>query len=269
MTKPGNRFKNLSGTRVGKLLIQEPLHSRSGCWYWKCLCDCGNIKILSSTQLSSKHYSSCGCYRRDFRLVKDSAQKRLFKDYKTHAVVKNIEFKLSYDEVVKLTGSSCFYCGIEPSTIKQARGHVYLYNGIDRVDNLKGYEVDNCVPCCSTCNYAKRAMSKAQFISWIRRVYITQYHKVTSLTPGQLIDLLFTTDYKCWWAQEKLLDESLSDEERAKEARKAQEYNAKRTKLMRTIDEVFDYTDDTNTEKTYSQGNIDEKDNYTYFKEKE
>ena len=136
------------------------------------------------------------------------------------------------------------------------------------MDNEKGYTFDNVVPCCSICNYAKKSMSKEQFLQWIKRIYINQYRKVTNLTPGQLIDLLFTTDYKCWWAQEKMLNMNLSEEERADEARKAQEYNAKRTKLIRTIDDVLDFSEDTNTEKTYSDGIIDKDDNHTYFNNK-
>jgi hypothetical protein len=57
-------------------------------------------------------------------------------------------------------------------------------------------------------------------------------------------------------------------EKSAQAAVRAQEYNAKRTKLMRTIDSVLDFSEDTNTEKTYSDGTIDETDNYTYFKDK-
>jgi hypothetical protein len=109
-------------------------------------------------------------------------------------------------------------------------------------------------------------MTVDQFLRWIKRIYITQYHKVTSLTPGQLIDLLITTSNKTWWAQEDLMKYKDSDPDKSAQAAvRAQEYNAKRTKLMRTIDSVLDFSDDTNTEKTYSDGSIDEKENYTYF----
>lgn len=84
---------------------------------------------------------------------------------------------------------------------------------------------------------------------------------IETKTPGMLIDELFTTDYKCWWAQEKLLDENLSIDERVNQARKAQEYNAKRNKLIRAIDEVLGFLDSSPTEKTYPEG----ADNYTYF----
>jgi hypothetical protein len=39
-------------------------------------------------------------------------------------------------------------------------------NGIDRVDNTKGYSVDNCVPCCRRCNVAKADMTPDQFLGW-------------------------------------------------------------------------------------------------------
>jgi hypothetical protein len=38
---------------------------------------------------------------------------------------------------------------------------VIEYNGIDRVDNEKGYLVENCVPCCFTCNSLKKSVTKS------------------------------------------------------------------------------------------------------------
>jgi hypothetical protein len=32
----------------------------------------------------------------------------------------------------------------------------YVYNGIDRLDNTKGYTIDNIVPCCYKCNVLKK-----------------------------------------------------------------------------------------------------------------
>ena len=47
----------------------------------------------------------------------------------------------------------------------------FVYNGLDRVDNEKGYTIDNVVPCCKHCNYAKRNRSVEEFIDWIAQVY--------------------------------------------------------------------------------------------------
>lgn len=47
----------------------------------------------------------------------------------------------------------------------------YTYNGIDRVDNNKGYTITNSVPCCKDCNFAKRDMTHDEFIAWVTRVF--------------------------------------------------------------------------------------------------
>lgn len=50
------------------------------------------------------------------------------------------------------------------------RGQDYAYNGIDRMDNSKGYVDGNVLPCCSICNHAKHVMNYDDFISWINRI---------------------------------------------------------------------------------------------------
>ena len=46
----------------------------------------------------------------------------------------------------------------------------YTYNGMDRVDNAKGYVLGNVVPCCHTCNFAKRGMATNEFVAWVTLV---------------------------------------------------------------------------------------------------
>lgn len=45
-----------------------------------------------------------------------------------------------------------------------------MVNGIDRVDNTKGYSVENCVAACRRCNVAKADMAPDQFREWASRV---------------------------------------------------------------------------------------------------
>ena len=52
--------------------------------------------------------------------------------------------------------------------------------GIDRKDNTLGYTLENSVPCCPTCNFAKRGLSVIEFIEWARRVYINQETRGTA-----------------------------------------------------------------------------------------
>jgi hypothetical protein len=76
---------------------------------------------------------------------------------------------------------------------------------------------------------------------------------INQKTPGQLVDELFSTDHRCWEAQEKIQDLSLSDEERLNFAVIAQQQNAKRTELIRAIDELLGFSQYTNTTKTYNK----------------
>lgn len=59
---------DLTGKRFGKLVVIErcyDLPKKEGTVYWRCKCDCGNEKIVTSNRLRSGDTSSCGCARRN------------------------------------------------------------------------------------------------------------------------------------------------------------------------------------------------------------
>lgn len=68
-----------------------------------------------------------------------------------------------------------------------------------------------------------------------------------------LIDQLITTDLRCWYAQDRIMDESLSEHDRLQAAITAQRQNAIRSKLMAAIDEMTGNAEFTmGGDKTYS-----------------
>lgn len=75
-------------------------------------------------------------------------------------------------------------------------------------------------------------------------------------TIGELIDSLFTTNMRCWVAQDKIMDESLSANARLQAAVTAQQQNAKRSQLIAAINDALGETGFTATK------------TYTYFEEK-
>lgn len=74
-------------------------------------------------------------------------------DYTTYKNIteqkRNIKFNITPDEWNTLIYNPCYICGYkDPYGI-----------GIDRVDNsIREYTIDNCKPCCSSCNFMKSTL---------------------------------------------------------------------------------------------------------------
>jgi hypothetical protein len=54
--------------------------------------------------------------------------------------------------------------------MREATGDL-AYNGIDRVDNKKGYTEENCVSCCGLCNRMKMKMGLSDFAKHIQKIH--------------------------------------------------------------------------------------------------
>jgi hypothetical protein len=117
---------------------------------------------------------SCGCEKSERRKIEWglSQKKEVFRQYKRGARLRNYNFDLSLDEFVRLCEQDCFYCGSLPSNKRKNRSGNgdFTYNGIDRVDNEKGYTLDNCVPCCKRCNRLKMDLSQSFFFDHIVKI---------------------------------------------------------------------------------------------------
>ncbi len=156
--------RDISNQKFNKLLaIRIAEKTRSGT-KWECICDCGRTVFVSYSHLTLNAQKSCGCnqckiHRKSFW---QAAANKILGHYKNNARRKNMQFSISDDVFFKMTKMSCFYCGIEPSSVysdKSLYGD-YVYNGIDRIDNAKGYESNNIVSCCAICNMMKKTMSQ-------------------------------------------------------------------------------------------------------------
>lgn len=179
---------DLMGQKFGRLMVIDYVGASNddhpSCIAWGCRCECGNESIVRSSHLTSGHTQSCGCLGREKltyggqnKLSEGMAAANTLRyNYQKSARQREIEWKLTPSEFLKLTSENCFYCGCPPGREFAANGAgnangTYIYNGIDRVDNTRGYEMDNVVSCCTTCNVAKATLSQEEFFSWIERVY--------------------------------------------------------------------------------------------------
>lgn len=170
--KRGRPTVDISEQRFGKLTVKNYLGIINHVATWECLCDCGTITICTGNQLRTGRKKSCGCLKSDKALP---GTERIFNDiyrsYKKHAFERNLSFDLTPEQFYTLTQGVCAYCGSTPSMIRTIRDRHFVYNGVDRVDNSKGYSVENCVSCCEMCNWSKREKSVSEFLDWIKRVY--------------------------------------------------------------------------------------------------
>ena len=161
-------------------------------YMYLCKCDCGKDTFVSRFHLKQKDSASatwsCGCYQKKrslegFNKQRGVARPQMQKPngesilniqlalYKKGAKERKLDFNLSKEEFRALVALNCTYCGEPPRLLKKKDCLTTRYmNGIDRVDSSLGYTLENCVPCCKTCNYMKLDMSRSDFIFHLKKV---------------------------------------------------------------------------------------------------
>ena len=104
------RTIDLSGQKFGKLTVLEKGSSKNRKLYWKCQCECGNIKEIPGSSLKLGAIKSCGCLKQKYKSRSD----------KVVTYRKRIKIAL-----VKANGHRCAYCGLVDDPI------VYDFHHID------------------------------------------------------------------------------------------------------------------------------------------
>lgn len=183
--KYNSKFKYDIGQRHNSFVIltkTDPIIGKIQSYTrWQCKCDCGNIFLITTKQIS-RGQQSCGCHKfiSLFRksLTDEQANfRKVLHEYKSKAKARNFDWALTEEQAVDLLKSNCFYCGIVPSRKISSLKHCkeIFVSGIDRKNSNKGYEIDNCVSCCKRCNAAKNNMTEEEFKNWIKRLVSFMY----------------------------------------------------------------------------------------------
>ena len=136
---------------------------------WLCRCMCGGEKELSARRLVHGNDTSCGCHGTTKESVAFSA---VVESYKSAAKKRSYLWELTSEEAKHLFKQPCYYCntvGSNTCTLRSTK-HKFPYNGIDRVDNTKGYTKENCVSCCKFCNRAKDIYTEEEYINYCKQV---------------------------------------------------------------------------------------------------
>ena len=180
-------FIDLTGQKFGRLTaIKKMEHNKWGKTMWLCKCECGKEKIFRGHSLREGLTKSCGCLQKEIARVTGINNGKRFglanmriaiSLYKIRAKKRGLEYKLTEEQFEEITKQDCYYCGVKPNNKYDRNGlnGEFIYNGIDRIDNEKGYTMDNVVPCCKHCNMAKNTFTTQEFKNWIKKIYDNFY----------------------------------------------------------------------------------------------
>jgi hypothetical protein len=183
------RYPNvdLTGGKFGRLLAVRCVGPDEGNlkgYSWECKCEYPLCRskpngIYNSHKLQQGLVRSCGCvdlfdiFRyplgRYNEAVATTPKRLYYQDFVCSAKKRNLSVSVSFDEWWNVTHRRCHWCGREPRIYCLA-GPGYLGDnspltktfrcgGIDRIDNGKGYELSNIVPCCMPCNILRGSVS--------------------------------------------------------------------------------------------------------------
>ena len=103
-------------------------------------------------------------------------------EIKYHAKAMNRVFELGDEKAWQLIFSNCEYCHIEPNPV----------HAFDRMDNDKGYSLDNVVACCSNCNWMKGSLEYQKFRASIRQIILTalNHPEIWGITEQEIEEAL-------------------------------------------------------------------------------
>lgn len=190
------------GSVIGDWTLISVDHIKHKQKYWLAKCECGTVKPVSTSSLSSGRSKSCGCKKiRHFiasqKVVRNTNRNgkaltipAIKHDRELHLYVTRFRNSirdrkgftgstLSFDDWKTIVTMPCAYCGIVGSNTQKdfSSGNKLVsnteirINGIDRADPTLPYTLENSVSCCKNCNMMKGSMSSNEFITHIKRVF--------------------------------------------------------------------------------------------------
>lgn len=144
------RFIDLTGMIFDDWVV---LGQTSRTKYWRCWCICGESREVFSGSLRNGTSRGCGCTRQ-FKPPFEA----LYNVLKYSAKEREVEMLLSFEDFYSFTKIlSCHYCeaGIKWFPYVKWGGGITKRYHLDRKDSRQGYSKENCVVCCTRCNYIK------------------------------------------------------------------------------------------------------------------
>jgi hypothetical protein len=182
------KFQDLTGQVFNRLTVVSKVETK-GRTAWLCQCECGITKIIKAESLKDGSTKSCGCLNKEKRIARaGNMYAGCVKYHPSETSARRVWRKryndgISFEDFLRISQMNCYYCEAAPNNEQNAAmedkkssqfakdNGTFIYNGLDRTDSSKLHTIDNVVPCCKWCNYAKRERSVEEFEIWIEQIY--------------------------------------------------------------------------------------------------
>lgn len=169
----GGVSKDLTGKRYGKLTVLRRVSSTNQGQMWECICDCGNAATAATGALNAGNRVSCGC----IHVGKNSSRYLGHNDIggsywsqvEAGAKRRNIEFSVTKEQAWEIFESQGRKCALSGLDIKLSSSATYKSKNqtasLDRIDNSKGYILENLQWLHKDVNIMKNVHEESYFVS--------------------------------------------------------------------------------------------------------
>lgn len=179
-----NKRKDITGKRFGRLIAIKRIQNyfknypyRSG---WECVCDCGNITVVYINSLTRGLTTSCGCYQKEvvYKGYKELGGQQ-WSRIKHQAKLRNLTVTLTIQQAWYLYEKQNRKCALSGVSIELKANYKGKESNntasLDRIDNSKGYSIDNVQWVHKTINIMRNKLTVNEFIDFCKEV--TKYNE--------------------------------------------------------------------------------------------
>ena len=107
---------------------------------------------------------------------------------------KNLEFTITEQDFASIAINPCFYCGTMEKIMVDGKMVERGFNGLDRMDQTRGYIWDNCVSACKMCNRMKKSLHIDVFLKRVEHMISFNF---PSEVDAKLFPEVFTDHAGC------------------------------------------------------------------------
>jgi len=132
-----------------------------------------------------------------------------YASYRSRAEKKELEFAITHDDYKSIILQDCYLCGKQSTETN--------INGVDRVDNDIGYNMENCKACCKECNHMKNDYDLGELLEKMEKIREYWSNKELPILPAQIHSIVAIA--------EKMTKEDIQKEKEARKQRALQKHH--------------------------------------------